>query len=186
MEIVAPENFYNDCEYGDCGTVYYTLEHNAHQYLTLDISPIGAICLKCGKPYSDNEGVLVCTDCDDCEYCESCEGRYAERELNSIDGEGLICDGCLDAYFLTCGYCGESKREETLIAVAGDDPDTLITHICRECVSEKEVPSMKCPECDTIQLVNTHSETAYCYSRWCDRHKTGFPIIATEFVYRQH
>lgn len=108
LEIVAPDNFYNDAS----GINYisgYTADSALAKGLdcVLDICPDSPICPNCGQGHDGESDSMYCYYCckDKFPQCKRC-GQFSEDELNCTD-IGKICDDCYADLCVYCDHCGD-------------------------------------------------------------------------------
>ena len=69
-------------------------------------------CLSCGDIISITEDKdyigngLACPNCRGLYQCDYCGGFHEREDMSNIDGE-LVCDYCLNEYFVECKICGD-------------------------------------------------------------------------------
>ena len=121
--IETPENMYNDTlhnNYTVASTDKWYNEHldqNGNEFSeTIEISE-GAICPKCGDEYHYHQFDISCEDCYDGYFCEDCGYPIPEDEGYYVEGNGHVCDNCIENYSW-CEHCEEYYYYDDVQTVA--------------------------------------------------------------------
>lgn len=172
ISITTPSHMYNDCESGTFKC--FVTEKRFTEFRNIEVSPLGATCIKCGEHYSDygSDG-LMCGTCRKFYRCDCCKQEYLDPERGEetvVDGR-VLCKRCLHEHYIMCDNCFSYHKKEEINTIKtvlrfrdGRPYRTGRQYVCNECLAEEVETKglIKCPNC-----LMYHHPSLITNAGWC-------------------